>query len=79
MTVTFAALDYVLLGLYFALLVVIGVATAVRRRRRGPPDPATDSENFLVAGRTLSLPAFVATLVATWYGGILGVGEFAYT
>jgi SSS family solute:Na+ symporter len=32
-----------------------------------------------VAGRTLTLPAFVATLVATWYGGILGVGEFAYT
>jgi SSS family solute:Na+ symporter len=22
------------------------------------------------------LPAFVATLVATWYGGILGVGEY---
>ncbi len=33
----------------------------------------------MVAGRTLTLPAFVATLVATWYGGILGVGEFAYS
>jgi SSS family solute:Na+ symporter len=30
---------------------------------------------YLVAGRTLSVPAFVATLVSTWYGGILGVGE----
>lgn len=26
----------------------------------------------------LTLPAFVAALVSTWYGGILGVGEFTY-
>ena len=25
-----------------------------------------------------SLTLFVATLVSTWYGGILGVGEFYY-
>ncbi len=30
---------------------------------------------FLAAGRKLTLPAFVATLVSTWYGSILGVGE----
>jgi solute:Na+ symporter, SSS family len=30
---------------------------------------------FLSAGRSLSTGAFVATLVSTWYGGILGVGE----
>src|SRR5262245_57580670 len=29
-------------------------------------------------GRTLALPAFVATLVSTWYGGVLGVGEYSY-
>ena len=38
-----------------------------------------DESGFLLSGRTLSLPAFVATLVSTWYGGILGVGEFGYT
>ena len=32
----------------------------------------------MVGGRRLTLPAFVATLVTTWYGGILGVGEFTY-
>ena len=26
----------------------------------------------------MTLPAFVATLVATWYGGILGVGEYSW-
>jgi SSS family solute:Na+ symporter len=30
---------------------------------------------YLVAGRNLSLPAFVATLVTTWYGGVLAVGD----
>ena len=30
---------------------------------------------FIAAGRALTLPVFVATLVATWYGGILGIGE----
>jgi len=35
--------------------------------------------DFLVAGRRLTLPAFVATLVSTWYGGILGVGEYAWS
>jgi solute:Na+ symporter, SSS family len=30
---------------------------------------------FLAAGRSLTLPFFVATLVSTWYGGILGIGE----
>ena len=30
------------------------------------------------AGRALSLPALIATMVTTWYGGILGVGEYAW-
>ncbi|MBN2410914.1 sodium:solute symporter family protein [candidate division KSB1 bacterium] len=36
------------------------------------------ASDFLLGGRRLTLPAFVATLVTTWYGGILGVGEFSY-
>lgn len=34
--------------------------------------------DYLLAGRRLTTPAFVATLVATWYGGVLGVGEYSY-
>ena len=37
-----------------------------------------DEESFLLSGRKMTLPAFVATLVSTWYGGILGVGEYSY-
>ena len=32
----------------------------------------------IVMGRTLTLPLFVATLVASWYGGIFGVTEISF-
>ncbi len=41
----------------------------------------SESENFLdlmLMGRQLTLPIFVATLVATWYGGIFGVAQIAF-
>jgi len=38
----------------------------------------TSPTQFLLAGRKLSLPAFVLTLVTTWYGGILGIGEYTW-
>ena len=59
-----ASLAYVLYLLY-----------AVLRVMRKPTEGAVE---YLVAGRRLTLPAFVATLVSTWYGGILGVGEYAW-
>lgn len=68
--VHFSLIDSLLIGLYFLAVVYIGFS-AVRRGRK-------ESEDFLLAGRTLTLPMFVATLVSTWYGGILGVGEFSY-
>ncbi|MBM3493892.1 MAG: sodium:solute symporter family protein [Armatimonadetes bacterium] len=64
---SFAPIDLLLLAAYAALTLVIGFW----RRRRTHGD-------FLVAGRQLGLPVFVATVVATWYGGILGVGEMTY-
>ncbi|HET9136446.1 MAG TPA: sodium:solute symporter family protein [Candidatus Kapabacteria bacterium] len=39
---------------------------------------ASEEEEFILAGRTLTLPAFIATLVSTWYGGIIAVGEYSY-
>ncbi len=36
------------------------------------------TDDYLVAGRMLGIPTFVVTLVATWYGGVLGVGEYSY-
>jgi SSS family solute:Na+ symporter len=64
---SFAAADVALLASYVALTLIVGFW---RRRRT--------HEDYLVAGRSLGLPVFVATVVATWYGGILGVGEMTY-
>ncbi|MBW6458101.1 MAG: hypothetical protein K0B52_02960, partial [FCB group bacterium] len=68
MDVTFHPLDYLIIGIYVALLFLIGFI----RRKKGR------NEDFLLSGRRLTLPVFVMTLVSTWYGGILGVGEFTY-
>lgn len=61
--------DWALIVLYFALLA--GVWLRLLGTKSSPDD-------YFVAGRRVTLPAFVATLVATWYGGILGVGEYSY-
>lgn len=34
--------------------------------------------DYMVMGRKLSLPLFVATLTASWYGGIFGVNEITF-
>jgi solute:Na+ symporter, SSS family len=34
--------------------------------------------DHLIMGRQLTLPLFIATLVATWYGGIFGVTKIAF-
>jgi len=61
--------DIVPLGLYLLLLAWLGLRAY--RRNAG-------QEEYLLSSRSLSIPAFVATLVSTWYGGILGVGEFTF-
>jgi SSS family solute:Na+ symporter len=61
-----APLDVGVLVAYLAGVLALGFSARLR-----------DSSilQYLTAGRALSLPAFVATLVATWYGGVLGSGD----
>lgn len=68
--VSFSALDLVIIILFFASVLFIGFFTG--RRTRG------DANDYLLSGRNLGLFLFVAVTVSTWYGGILGVGEFTY-
>ena len=60
-------LDWVILGAYAVSLIWIGIFRL--------KDQSTSQEDFILSGRRLSLGGFVATLVTTWYGAILGVGE----
>ncbi len=62
--------DFVLLGLYVLFLVYVTARIFGPKRH--------DVREYLVASRAVTLPGFVATLVSTWYGGILGVGEYSY-
>ncbi len=70
MTVRLSFADWSVIVLYFSAVVFVGFRAARKAR--------THIDEYLVAGRSLTLPVFVATLVSTWYGGILGVGEFSY-
>lgn len=69
MRVSFSIYDYAVIILYFAISIVIGLRVKSADKT---------NEGYLVASRRITLPAFVATLVSTFYGGILGVGEFTY-
>lgn len=64
--VTLAPLDWTIVGLF--LLGILWLGFSARNGDRSVL-------GFLAAGRSLTLPFFVATLVSTWYGGILGIGE----
>ncbi|MFL3052688.1 MAG: sodium:solute symporter [Candidatus Neomarinimicrobiota bacterium] len=56
---------------YLIVVVALGFSGKKSTKRR-------DTTNYLLAGRKLSLPGFVVTLVSTWYGGIIGIGENTY-
>ncbi|HBR87141.1 MAG TPA: hypothetical protein DEA65_04830, partial [Candidatus Marinimicrobia bacterium] len=63
------SLDWLAIGGYVVLLLWLGFYKSAKKE---------ESKDFILAGRKLSLPGFIATLVATWYGGILGIGENTY-
>ena len=61
-----AIIDWVFLGLYFALLIVIGVQTI--RRIETP-------EDFAVAGNRIIWPVFFGSLAASFLGGGSSLGQ----
>jgi len=63
-------LDSFIVISYFLILIWIGI---FRRK-----SSIKTSEDFILSGRRLSLLGFIATLVTTWYGAILGIGENTY-
>ncbi|HNX51841.1 MAG TPA: hypothetical protein PLS53_06225 [Thermoanaerobaculaceae bacterium] len=56
-------------GLSLYAVALVGLAWRSRTR---------EQLEYLAAGRRLTLLPFVATLVSTWYGGVLGVGEYSF-
>ncbi len=62
--------DYLILIGFFGVVTFIGLLAKSGKSREGV--------DYLLDSRKVGLLLFVATNVATWYGGILGVGEFTY-
>lgn len=62
--------DIILIGLYVIVLLLVGIYSSKLSKK--------SEADYFLADRSLSLKLFVMTTVATWYGGILGIGEFTY-
>jgi len=68
--VEFSGWDIFVIGVFVFLTILIGLLSSRKTTSK--------ADDFLLAGRNVGLFTFVLINVSTWYGGILGVGEFSY-
>jgi SSS family solute:Na+ symporter len=68
--INFSGYDIAIIILFFSALLFIGFYTGRKT--------SSEANDYLLSGRKVGLFLFVLTNVSTWYGGILGVGEFTY-
>ncbi len=66
--VSFSYLDVIIILSFFLILLIIGLLTKTDKSEAG----------FFLSNRKVGLLLFIFTNVSTWYGGILGIGEFTY-
>ncbi|MBK7378142.1 MAG: sodium:solute symporter family protein [Ignavibacteriales bacterium] len=68
--ISFSSIDLFVILSFFSALILIGFYSGRRTKNT--------ADDFLLSSRSLTLFLFIAVNVSTWYGGILGVGEFTY-
>ncbi len=68
--VSFSSPDILVILAFFFIVLAIGFFTGRKT--------SSEANDYLLLGRNVGLFLFVLTTVSTWYGGILGVGEFTY-
>lgn len=72
-------LSFLDVTIFFFILMLSGLAAYLGHHRPVKGEGEKESlVDFLLMGRQLTLPLFVATLVATWYGGIMPITELAF-
>jgi SSS family solute:Na+ symporter len=69
MKIDLSNIDILIIIAYLVALFLIGI---IRKSKD------SSSENYFLSGRRITTPIFIMTLVSTWYGGILVIGEFTY-
>ena len=73
-TLDWIVFSIVLLITFFAVI----YGQSLKKKSNHKVDADYNFLDILLMGRQLTLPMFVATLVATWYGGIFGVTKIAF-
>ncbi len=68
--ISFSSFDIIVILFFFVVLLIIGFISSKKTKNT--------SEDYLLSGRKMGLLLFVLVNVSTWYGGIIGVGEFTY-
>ena len=66
--------DYIV----FTLITLSTFAFVIYGNLRKKNDDTDTFLDHMLMGRQLTLPIFIATLVATWYGGIFGVAQISF-
>jgi SSS family solute:Na+ symporter len=68
--ISFSNIDILIIIAFIFIVILIGFIASKGKQKT--------SDDYLLSGRKVGLFLFILTNVATWYGGILGVGEFSY-
>lgn len=69
--ISLSTLDVSIILIFFSALLFIGFLPQLINKE--------SVEDYVLSGRKVGLILFIVTNVSTWYGGILGVGEFTYS
>lgn len=68
--ISFSLFDIIIIVVFFTTLLSIGFYSSRKVK--------SNAEDYLLSNRNMGLFLFVLVNVSTWYGGIIGVGEFTY-
>lgn len=68
--ISFSLFDIIIIVVFFTTLLSIGFFSSRKVK--------SNAEDYLLSNRNMGWFLFVLVNVSTWYGGIIGVGEFTY-
>lgn len=68
--ISFSLFDIIIIVVFFTTLLSFGFFSSRKVK--------SNAEDYLLSNRNMGLFLFVLVNVSTWYGGIIGVGEFTY-
>lgn len=68
-------IDWIVFGFFTFITLAIGIFANYRNKKTNKSESYVD---LILMGRKLTLPFFIMSLCATWYGGVIGVTDLSY-